>query len=356
MKRIAIHAAASLFALAVAGTIHAQNKPALDKPEQDKPAPEQPLELRFAHSEAANHPLHRAIEAWALSINKASNGTISIRIFPAQQLGLAFDHYNMARDGAADIAQVSPGYEPGRFPVMGLTEIPLIIANAKEGSAALDAWYRKYADREMKEVKYCIAFAHGPATFHTVGKRLAVPADLKNTKIRPANATVSRLVTQLGGSNVPAPAADARDLLATGVAEGVTLPWGTAVSLGIDRVTRFHLDLPLYVTAHAVVMTKAKYDALSPAQRKVIDDHCTPEWAETIAAPWAAMEASGRDRIRAQAGKDVYAITPAQLAEWRKAVQPLRKDWDDQVRRAGGSPAAIYRDLQDELRKRNSLY
>ena len=37
---------------------------------------------------------------------------------------------------------------------------------------------------------------------------------------------------------------------------------------------------------------------LSPAQRKVIDDHCTPEWAQKIATPWADMESSGRDKIK----------------------------------------------------------
>ena len=63
--------------------------------------------------------------------------------FPAQQLGKAFDHYDMARDGIADIAYVNPGYAPGRFPIIGAGELPFLLANAKEGSAALDAWYRK---------------------------------------------------------------------------------------------------------------------------------------------------------------------------------------------------------------------
>ena len=27
---------------------------------------------------------------------------------------------------------------------------------------ALDAWYRKYAEKEMKDVKFCLAFMHDP--------------------------------------------------------------------------------------------------------------------------------------------------------------------------------------------------
>src|SRR5436190_16787311 len=116
-------------------------------------AQDKPVSLRFSHWVPAGHPIYPAAEAWAASIKKASGGTINITIHPAQQLGKALDHYNMARDGIADIAHVDPSHEAGRFPIMGAAELPFNFANAKNGSAALDAWYRKYAGREMSDVK-----------------------------------------------------------------------------------------------------------------------------------------------------------------------------------------------------------
>jgi TRAP-type C4-dicarboxylate transport system substrate-binding protein len=341
MQRIAILAAAGLLAAALSGPAFAQDKP---------------VELRFSHWVPPAHPMHPAVEAWAESIKQASNGTITIKIFPAQQLGKAFDHYNMAKDGIADFAHVNPGYEPGRFPIMGASELPFLLANSTAGSAGIDAWYRKYADKEMKDVKYCLTFMHDPATFHTTNKKVVVPGDVKGMKIRPANATISRFISLLGGTNVPASAPESRDLLEKGVAEGITFPWGSIVLFGIDKVTKYHLDAALYATEQTFVMNKDKYNSLSPAQRKVIDDHCTPEWSEKIATPWAKMESSGRDKIKAQPGKEVYTITPAQLAEWRKAAEPLKKEWEAQVKKAGGDPDAIFKDLQDELKKRNALY
>jgi TRAP-type C4-dicarboxylate transport system substrate-binding protein len=341
MKRIAIVTAAALIAAALTGAAHAQDKP---------------VELRFSHWVPPGHPMHPAVEAWAESIRKASNGTITIKIFPAQQLGKAFDHYNMAKDGIADFAHVNPGYEPGRFPIMGASELPFLLANSTAGSAAVDAWYRKYADKEMKDVKYCLTFMHDPATFHTTSKKVMVPGDVKGMKIRPANATISRFISLLGGTNVPASAPESRDLLEKGVAEGITFPWGSILLFGIDKVTKYHLDAALYVTEQTFVMNMDKYNSLSPAQRKAIDDHCTSEWAEKIATPWATMESAGRDKIKAQPGKEVYTITPAQLAQWRKAAEPLKAEWEAQVKKAGGDPVAIFKDLQDELKKRNALY
>ena len=94
------------------------------------------------------HPLVPATQAWAADIEKASGGTIKVTVFPSEQLGKAFDHYDMARDGIADVTYVNPGYQPGRFPIIGAGELPFLMANAKGGSSALDAWYRKYATAE----------------------------------------------------------------------------------------------------------------------------------------------------------------------------------------------------------------
>ncbi len=137
---------------------------------------------------------------------------------------------------------------------------------------------------------------------------------------------------------------------------GITFPWGSIVLFGIDKVTKFHLDGAFYVTEQGWVINKGKYEALSAAQKKVIDDHCTPEWAERIAVPWADFEAGGRDKIKAQAGQELDALTPEQLAEWRKAAEPLYAEWAENAKKAGYDPVAIMKDLKDSLAKFGSLY
>ncbi len=103
-------------------------------------------------------------------------------------------------------------------------------------------------------------------------------------------------------------------MLERGVADAITFPWGSTMLFGIDKVVKYHMDAPLYVTTFVWVMNKAKYDALSPAQKKVIDNHCTTEWAEKIATPWADFEANGREKLRTAPGHEVDPLTPEQLA------------------------------------------
>ena len=47
-----------------------------------------------------------------------------------------------------------------------------------------------------------------------------------------------------------------RDILERHVADAVTFPWGSLVLFGIDKVTKYHMDVPLYVTTFAFVFNK----------------------------------------------------------------------------------------------------
>ena len=90
----------------------------------------------------------------------------------------------------------------------------------------------------------------------------------------------------------------------------MTFPWGSVVLFGIDKVTKYHMDVPLYVTTFAFVFNKDKYDEMSPRQKKVIDDHCNTEWAAKVGAPWADFEHAGIAKVKAEPGHEVYDITP----------------------------------------------
>jgi TRAP-type C4-dicarboxylate transport system substrate-binding protein len=318
--------------------------------------PDQTFELKISHWVPPSHPLNKALEDWGSSVEKASGGTLKYKVFAAQQLGKAFDHYDMARYGIADLTYVNPGYQPGRFPIIAAGELPFLMSDAKGGSQALDAWYRKYAAREMKDVKYCLAFIHDPGTFHS-NKKIVVPADIKGLKVRPADAMLGTFITQLGGANVQSSAPEVRDIMEKGVADAVTFPWGSLVLFGIDKVTKYHMEVPLYVTTFVLVFNKDRYDGMSPAQRQVIDDHCTTEWAGRVGGPWGEFEHDGIAKVKAEAGHDVYRLTGDQLEAWKRAAEPLEKTWTANVRKAGiADPAATMKELKDQLMKYSAGY
>ncbi len=280
-------------------------------------AQEKTFELKLSHWVPASHPLNKALEDWGAAVEKESGGTLHYKVYPAQQLGKAFDHYDMTRDGIADLTYINPGYQPGRFPIIAAGELPFLISDAKGGSEALDAWYRKYAAKEMKDVKFCLAFIHAPSSFHSRTKKIVVPDDIKGMKVRPAHATMANFVTLLGGTNIQSSAPEVRDIIERGVADAVSFPW--------------------------------------PRQKKAIDDNCNTEAAGRVGAPWGKFEDAGLDKVKAEPGQEVYQLTGDQLAQWRKAAEPLQKTWADNVRKTGVDPDAAIKELKAVLANYKAL-
>ncbi len=311
--------------------------------------------MTLAHWVPASHPLQKlGMEPWTKSITDATQGRITFEFYPAAQLGAAADHYDMARDGIADIGFINPGYQPGRFPILAAAELPFHFANAKAGVRALTEWYKPYAEKEMSDVYFCMALSHDPGTFHGKDKIL-VPEDLRGKKVRPANATEGRFVNLLGGASVQVSAPESRELLANGGADATQSPWESLYIFGVEPLVKHHLDMPLYASINAFVINKAKLQGLSPEDRKVVEDHCTPEWAEKMSSGWADVEAAGRTKIAADPSHTMHKPNAEQLQLWKAAAAPLTDEWKANIKKMGLDADAIYNGMVETLKKYDSF-
>ncbi|MBS8228239.1 TRAP transporter substrate-binding protein [Vannielia litorea] len=307
----------------------------------------QEVTLRLAHWVPPTHPIQTlGIEPWVESLKEASGGRIDVQIFPAQQLGAAPDHYDMARDGIADISYTNPGYQAGRFPIYSLIEIPFHMDNAPRGAKAMHEWYAPIAEEEMKDVKFCLANPHDPGTFHSKAPILE-PGDVEGLNVRPAHATMARFVSMLGGGPVQVPAPEAREAIANGAADAMTFPWNSVWIFGIDSELKQHLDMPFYVSAQLLLINWDTYNGMPDDLKAVLDDHCTPEWSQKFSEGWAENEASGRDKALAEgSGHTVNVPTEAQVQMWKDAAAPLIDTWKSE---AGDDAEAIYQGYLDAL-------
>jgi TRAP-type C4-dicarboxylate transport system substrate-binding protein len=312
-------------------------------------AQDKTFNLRLSHWVPATHPLQKAMEEWGASVEKASGGTIKSQVYPAQQLGKAFDHYDMTRDGIADLSYINPGQMPGRFPIIAAGELPFMINEAHGATRAFDKWYRKYAPTEMKDVRYCFQFTYDPARMHFRSKKVMVPGDLKGAKVRPSHGTFAAWMVSLGASNVQAGPSETRDLFEKGVIDTLTSPWGSMLLFGTDKVTKYSLETPVTTSTFQWIMNHKTYNAMSASQKKVIDDHCTTDVASKFAGPWIDYEAAGKEKLRAVSGREMYGISAGQTEEWKKSADFLYKQWNEDVRKVGGDPDTIMKELKSAM-------
>src|SRR5688572_10601717 len=144
-----------------------------------------------------------AFEKWLKSLEEASKGTLKLQIFPNSQLGRPNDHYDMARDAIADLSWSVPGFNAGRFPLFGASELPLIFTDPSEGIYAFDQWYRtRHASKEMPDVHYCMAVTGPVSGLHFTNKPVVSPSELRGLRMRPQNATSGHFFSGLGATIV----------------------------------------------------------------------------------------------------------------------------------------------------------
>ena len=76
-----------------------------------------------------------------------------------------------------------------------------------------------------------------------------------------------------------------------------------------------------------------------------------PPEVEKVASPWADFEYGGRAKLAAEAGHEVYKLTPAQLDAWKKAIAPTENTWAEGVTKAGYDPKQVMESLRSSVAK-----
>ena len=317
----------------------------------------QKANIKLSYWVPPRHPLTPGYKEWGKSIEKATGGAVTTTLFPSSQLGSGRDHYDMVKRGIAGFGLINPGYTPGRFPVLGASDLPFMHSDSLRGARALTRWYKKYAAKEMKDHYVCHIFTHDKATFHTTKKQIRVPADVKGLNIRSANQTMSRFVSALGANPVQVPIMEAKDTLAKGITDGITVTHGGLTgTFKFKDVVNYPLDVPLYMSTFEHGMNKRLYSGMSASQRRVIDDHCTPEWAAKVYKPW--YDTAKGDEATGRALKDHTwtKVNASELKQWRDAAKPVVALWAASVKKVGLDPDAVLSDLRSELKKENALF
>lgn len=317
----------------------------------------QDVTLRLSHWLPPQHAVAlTGIGPWAESITEASNGSIKFEIFPAQQLGSAPDHYDMTRDGIVDIGYVNPGYTAGRFPIFELIGVPFEASSGVRGGKAIHEWYQgAYAEKEMGDVYFCLVNPHEPGRFH--GKDpIKVPADVSGLSVRPAHSTMARFVNFLGGSSVQVSAPGAREAIEKGTADAITFPYEAMEIFGLKEVTKFHNDLPLYLSAQVLLFNLSTYNGLTDDQQAVIDAHCTPEWSAQFSEGWAEYDSGVRQAMIDDPDHEVYTPTEEEIALWVEATEPVMEAWKEDVTAAGLDAEVVLSEYRAALEANDAKY
>ena len=314
-------------------------------------AQDKPIELKFASWVGIAHGHHTGVLVpWAKMIEEKSGGRLKIVFYPGSTLGKPQDHVDLVINGIADIALVSPGYTPGRFPLISVTELPLLFKTSENGSQAVWSLYDKYFKKEFSAVKVLWIWVHPPGHFHMAKKPVHKLEDLAGLKIRAATPMLTGMVKTLGAIPVAIPAPDTYTALERGTIDGTIFPWEAIYSFKLAEVLKQHTEIGLYVSPLSTLMNQKKYDSLPPDLRKVLDDLSGNWGAKFTGAVWDKNELEGIAAAK-KAGATIYKVPDEERQRWAVRLKPVEEEWLKSMEAKGLPGRQLLGDLREAIKK-----
>ena len=192
---------------------------------------------------------------------------------------------------------------------------------AQQRKSRLYAMLNKLANDKMN-VNYLTTFGVGVHFDFYVTKDMPVtkPEDLKGLRFR-GQPNYAAMFKHYGIAGVNIAPPEVYTALERGTVQGYGWPlWGIN-DFGWDKLTKIRIDPGFYNVTVNVLMNKPRYDSLSPAQRKVLDDAVV--WFEQDNLRYTEQKTKETLEQQAKAGIKVVDFGP----EWRKTAVEL--SWED---------------------------
>lgn len=317
------------------------------------PAPEKPIELSFATpwppAQVQNAKMYAG---WIADIEEATGGRVKITLFPAGTLVKGGEMYDGTVKGICDIGASCLAYTPGRFPVMGIFDLPGISYN-NAVVASLVAWegYKELKPSELSDVKILFLYSVGPGSLSTQSP-VRTLEDIQGMEIK-ATGNTALALKAVGAIPVAMPMPETYTAIQKGICKGFLAPPECLEGFGLGEVTKYTTSVPfMYNCVFFVAMNLDKWNSL-PADIKNAFDETSEEWVEKCGLLWDEAHKQGLDF----AGHKLMELAPAEAERWLALIQPVRTKYLSDIAKKGVSGGEEVLDLVTRLtEKYNEKY
>jgi len=307
-----------------------------------------PITLSYANFPPATTFPCIQMEHWKTEVEKRTAGKVKVNTYPGGTLLGAKDIFDGVIAGTADIGNFAMSYQPGRFPVCESMDLPHFFADAKTSSTLLADLVANFKPAEFEKVKVLTVFTCPPAMVMST-KEVKTLAELKNMPLR-SSGTGSEVMKRLGAAPVAMPQSDVPDALQKGVVKGNVSSGEVLKDMNYATYCPFVLKTDLCVTSFAVVMNKAKYDALPDDVKKVLDGLYREQ------AEWTGAYVDQHVQEALTWAKQIHALTVNELSAEDHATllataQPLIEEYVARVTAKGVDGKAVIAFIKGKMAK-----
>jgi TRAP-type C4-dicarboxylate transport system substrate-binding protein len=275
-----------------------------------------------------SHPNALFMHPWAQGINADGKGVLNIDVRDGSVIANATNAYDRVLDDVIQIGWILQNDVSGKFPRSDVGTLPFMAHDSAEGSTALWRMYQSgVLDAEYNTIHPLLLVAMTPAGIH-LAKPLKSLDSLGGAKLIVASKVNADAINLLGGAPLSIPLFEMYGAIQRGTADGAAVSWTSFNPFKLAEVTTYHADTSLGTSVAMIFMSKKKYEALSPAVKKVLDAHSGETASRAFGAWWDQERKNGKDQTVARGDKrTIVQLTEAQTAAWREKIKPLEAAW-----------------------------
>jgi TRAP-type C4-dicarboxylate transport system substrate-binding protein len=300
------------------------------------------------------HPINTImLPAWFKQVEEATQGRVKFRVLP-KVAGSVGGQIDAVRDGLADIGYTPHAYNPGRFVLQEVAELPLLGDTSLESSVAYWRIFQKHLAKydEHKGV-VVLSTMVSEGRLHNARREIKSVSDLQGLKIRVAGGNTIETAKLLGAIPVQKPINEIYEMLSTGIVDGAMMPMVTVQSFKLlDKLTHT-LVVPgaLYNSSYSLFANPGKFATVSPQDQEAVRKVS----GENFARIWGGTARDGDNKAEAEAknmGNKVVVVDGKFLDELRRALEPIDKAWIARAKEKGLTNAEeVLNELRAETKR-----
>src|SRR5688572_20331159 len=291
-------------------------------------APAAAQTLRFGHANSPGEIAHDLFNELAERVSKRTNGAVTIRVFPSEQLGKEADLVQQIKSGALDISAPSMPVMSSLVPAMEMASGPFLWRDWKEAEAvirggAFDPLYDELRDKH-NIVPLTRIFYWGWRNFTFTDREVRKPEDMAGLKIRvPESPIWVEMIRAMGAAPTPIPFGEVYTALQQKTVDGQENPIPTIYSRKFYEV-QGHLAMTRHMLQNnTMVINKASLAKLTPDQQKIVLDEAAAMSAKNSKLQ-QDREKSMLEDIR-KTGKTAIVDNPDRVAFASKMAPAMEK-------------------------------
>jgi tripartite ATP-independent transporter DctP family solute receptor len=284
--------------------------------------------LKASDVHPAGYPTVTAVEDIGKKLDKATNGRLSVAMYPSMQLGGEKEAIEQAQVGAIAFARVSVGALGPVVDALNVFNLPYVFRNTEHMQHVIDGPIgQELLDAVTNSGKGLVGIAWmdaGARNFYTTKKGVHTIADLKGQKIRVmGNPMFVDMANSMGANGVPLGYDQVFTSLQTGVVDGAENNPPSFVFDNHFQVAKFYTVDEHLIVPEMVVMSKKIYDSLSKDDQALLAKF-GKEAQQEERKLWNVYEKQALDKAKA-AGIEIIQVSAADKKAFQDAVKPV---WD----------------------------